>query len=69
MRAADVRQAIRERLRRGARVVRAILGVPDYERYLAHVRAHHPDAVPLSREEFVRHRLAERYERPGSRCC
>ena len=52
-----------------ARAVRRVIGVPDYERYLAHVREHHPDRVPLTREEFDRERLAARYEQPGSRCC
>jgi len=49
--------------------VRAILGVPDYARYLAHQRAKHPDATPLSREEFSRERERARYEGTGSRCC
>ena len=49
--------------------VRTILGVPDYARYLVHQRAKHPDATPLSREEFVRERVRARYEGTGSRCC
>ena len=56
-------------LRRAAAVVRALLGVPDYERYVAHVRRHHPGETPLPRAEFVRQRLEARYSRPGSRCC
>jgi len=46
-----------------------IIGVPDYERYVAHVREHHPDEPVLSRDAFMRERLAARYERPGARCC
>jgi len=49
--------------------VRAILGVPDYARYLAHQRAKHTDATPLSREEFARERERARYEGTGGRCC
>ena len=49
--------------------LRTILGVPDYARYLAHQRAKHPDATPLSREEFARERERARYEGTGSRCC
>jgi uncharacterized short protein YbdD (DUF466 family) len=49
--------------------VRAIIGVPDYARYLAHQRAKHPDVTPLSREEFARERERARYEGTGSRCC
>ena len=56
-------------LRSAARVCRAVLGVPDYERYVEHVRTHHPGTEPLSRDEFLRRRQSDRYERPGSRCC
>jgi uncharacterized short protein YbdD (DUF466 family) len=60
---------VRRRLAIAARVVRRIIGVPDHELYLAHMRAHHPECVPLSREAFARDALSRRYERPGSRCC
>ena len=56
-------------LDRAARLLRAIVGAPDYERYVAHVRAHHPSCTPMSRDEFARERLAARYDRPGARCC
>ena len=57
------------RLRRAARIVRTVIGAPDYERYVAHVRRCHPDATPLTREAFVRERLEARYAKPGARCC
>ena len=50
-------------------VVVRVLGVPDYEGYLGHMQAKHPDAAPLSRDEFARRRLTERYSKPGARCC
>lgn len=50
-------------------LIRAILGVPDYERYLTHMRRRHPERAALSRDDFVRQRLDDRYSRPGSRCC
>jgi uncharacterized short protein YbdD (DUF466 family) len=52
-----------------ARVLRRIIGAPDHELYLAHMRAHHPDCIPLTREAFARDALSRRYDRPGSRCC
>ena len=61
--------SLRERLSRAANVVRRIVGVPDYERYVSHMRAHHPDATPLTCEEFTQQRMADKYSRPGSRCC
>ena len=51
------------------RVLHLVVGAPDYERYVAHVRECHPDRVPMTREEFARERLEARYNRPGSRCC
>jgi uncharacterized short protein YbdD (DUF466 family) len=51
------------------RAVHQVIGAPDYERYLEHVRACHPDRAPMTREEFARERLEARYNRPGSRCC
>jgi uncharacterized short protein YbdD (DUF466 family) len=56
-------------LARALHVIRTIVGAPDYARYLAHQRAKHPDATPLSREEFARERERARYEGTGSRCC
>ena len=50
-------------------LLRRIIGAPDYDGYLAHVTAHHPDVTPLSREAFARDALARRYDQPGSRCC
>jgi uncharacterized short protein YbdD (DUF466 family) len=60
---------VRESLRRAAIVVRRIVGVPDYERYVAHLRERHAGVVPMSREEFERTRLEDKYSRPGQRCC
>jgi uncharacterized short protein YbdD (DUF466 family) len=58
-----------DRLATLAHVVRRIIGVPDHQRYLEHMRLHHPDAAPLDSVAFARDVLARRYERPGSRCC
>jgi uncharacterized short protein YbdD (DUF466 family) len=60
--------SIFDRLRRAAALTRRILGVPDYERYLAHVRVAHPDQVPMTEREFFKERLESR-AKPGSRCC
>jgi uncharacterized short protein YbdD (DUF466 family) len=54
---------------RAACVLRRVIGVPDYDICVAHLRAHHADVEPMTREEFTRQRLADRYSRPGSRCC
>ncbi len=61
--------AIARTIARVARVVRRIIGVPDYERYVAHVQRHHPEQVPLTRDAFARDMLTRRYAQPGNRCC
>lgn len=58
-----------EALERIAKVVRRVIGVPDYESYLAHLAARHPHEVPMTREAFARDALLRRHSRPGSRCC
>jgi uncharacterized short protein YbdD (DUF466 family) len=57
------------RLRAWIGVLRTVIGVPDYERYVRHMRARHPECALLTPAEFARERLEARYSRPGSRCC
>lgn len=52
-----------------ATILRAVLGVPNYDRYLEHMRRTHPGEVPLARAGFEQQRLLDRYSKPGSRCC
>jgi uncharacterized short protein YbdD (DUF466 family) len=59
----------RDRVERVAKVVRRIIGVPDYDRYVAHLHAHHPEATPMCRQDFERQRIQDKYSRPGGRCC
>ena len=66
---ARLRDRLRAAARSGARAARAVAGAPDYERYLAHMRRHHPHAAPLTRAAFARDRERARYDRPGARCC
>jgi len=61
--------ALKVRMHEVARVLRTIIGAPDYERYLEHMRTAHPGRVPISRDEFCQSRLQDRYSRPGNRCC
>jgi len=60
---------IRWSLSRCAAALRAIAGVPDYGRYLAHMRSRHPGDRIMSESEFNYSRLSDRYNRVGSRCC
>jgi uncharacterized short protein YbdD (DUF466 family) len=49
-----------------------MVGIPDYDTYVAHVTCVHPDRVPMTYEEFFRERQAARYGDGGTRgvrCC
>jgi uncharacterized short protein YbdD (DUF466 family) len=52
-----------------AAVVRRIIGVPDYDRYVRHMEKHHPDCALMSRDAFMLERTTAKYTTPGSRCC
>ncbi|MBW8822835.1 MAG: YbdD/YjiX family protein [Xanthomonadales bacterium] len=51
------------------RTARLAIGVPDYAAYVEHVRSHHPEHAPMSREEFFVERMQARYGKGRSRCC
>ena len=46
-----------------------IFGIPDYERYLAHMRSSHPGDRVMTETEFDHTRMNDRYNKPGSKCC
>lgn len=48
---------------------RMMVGLPDYESYVAHVRSQHPERAPMSYEEFFRDRQNARYNGGVGRCC
>lgn len=51
---------------------RLMVGVPDYEAYVAHREAHHPREPVMSYAEFFRERQDSRYgakDGKVSRCC
>ncbi|GHH70212.1 YbdD/YjiX family protein [Promicromonospora soli] len=60
-------------VRRGWRAlawyVTGVLGESDYQRYVAHLRRVHPDAVVPTVREYWRERYAEQDANPGARCC
>ena len=61
--------SLADQARRVAKVVRTIIGAPDYDRYVAHVHECHPGQAVMSREEFAKNRMEARYNQPGNRCC
>jgi len=59
-------------LKRIKQTGRLMVGIPDYDQYVEHRRAHHPDLPVMTYEEFFRERQNARYSTEGgkiSRCC
>jgi uncharacterized short protein YbdD (DUF466 family) len=55
-----------------AKTARLMVGVPDYDAYVAHRKREHPGEPIMSYEDFFRERQASRYGVNGgkiSRCC
>ena len=50
---------------------RLMVGVPDYDTYVQHMRLTHPEQTPMSYEEFYKERVEARYggKNGSSRCC
>ncbi|AKJ27187.1 YbdD/YjiX family protein [Caldimonas brevitalea] len=49
---------------------RLMVGQPDYDTYVAHMRQRHPGRPVMSRTAFFREREAARYGgKGGGRCC
>ncbi|WP_227661670.1 YbdD/YjiX family protein [Klebsiella pneumoniae] len=47
-----------------------MIGVPDYDNYVEHMRITHPDQTPMTYEEFFRERQDARYGgKGGAKCC
>lgn len=61
----DIRAVWRKLRESGALMV----GVPDYDRYLAHMREVHPELAPMSRDAFVQSRMLARYGGKGGGKC
>lgn len=51
------------------RSARLAVGVPDYDAYVAHIHAQHPDREPMDRKAFFAERMQARYGKGRSRCC
>ena len=49
--------------------LRLMVGVPEYDTYVAHMRTTHPDQSVMPYEEFFRERQEARYDGKVSRCC
>ncbi|WP_199523854.1 YbdD/YjiX family protein [Micromonospora craterilacus] len=49
--------------------VKEVVGENDYERYVNHLRRHHPQTRPVSRKVFERDKIQRLGTGPNTRCC
>jgi uncharacterized short protein YbdD (DUF466 family) len=60
---------LRAGLRRALRILRQVVGAPDYERYLEHHARCHPGTEPLGRRAFYADFVTWRFGSGPTRCC
>lgn len=68
----DTRTALLKVFASAIKTARLMVGVPDYDAYVRHMRDAHPHAPVMTYEAFFRERQASRYGANGgkiSRCC
>jgi uncharacterized short protein YbdD (DUF466 family) len=63
------RPGLREYARSLRQGCRQMFGIPDYERYVAHMTAQHPGDPLLSRRDFFAQTIDRKYGKSGPRCC
>jgi len=49
--------------------LRLMVGLPDYDTYVAHMRRQHPDRPVMTYEQFFRERQNARYGTGAGKCC
>jgi uncharacterized short protein YbdD (DUF466 family) len=55
--------------RRAVQTARLMIGVPDYDTYVEHMRRNHPEREVMTYARFFDERLQARYRKGGGRCC
>jgi uncharacterized short protein YbdD (DUF466 family) len=68
-RTARYAQSVRTFVRQSSRVLRQVVGAPDYERYLEHHARSHPGEAPLSRRAYYADFVSWRFGPGPTRCC
>ncbi len=68
-RAGQPQMPLRARLQLLRQACRQMFGIPDFDRYCAHMQAKHPGAPLLSEREFHAMAIDRRYGAARPRCC
>ena len=61
MRFAKVWNVVRVIYRRSDRFLHLLVGMPSYDKYLEHMRLHHPEEIPKTQREFFKDAIEKKY--------
>ncbi|MCX2716578.1 KCU-star family selenoprotein [Helicobacter sp. MIT 21-1697] len=54
--------------RRSDRFFHLLVGMPSYDKYVEHMRIHHPDTIPKTQKEFFAEALEAKYGAGSAKC-
>lgn len=54
--------------RRSDRFFHLLVGMPSYDKYLEHMRIHHPDTIPKTQKEFFAEAMEAKYGAGRTKC-
>lgn len=54
--------------RRSDRFLHLLVGMPSYDKYVEHMRLHHPDTIPKTQKEFFAEALEAKYGAGSTKC-
>lgn len=68
---ADLRKIygeIKRLYKKSDRFFHLLVGMPSYDKYLEHMREHHPDEIPQTQKEFFKEALERKYGAGSAKC-
>lgn len=54
--------------KRSDRFLHLLVGMPSYDKYVEHMRLHHPDKIPKTQKEFFKEALEKKYGAGSAKC-
>ncbi len=61
-------QKIKLLYKRSDRFLHLLVGMPSYDKYVEHMRIHHPDTIPKTQKEFFAEALEAKYGAGSTKC-
>ena len=68
VRMGDILKSIKKIYKKSDRFFHLLVGMPSYDKYLEHMKIHHPDKIPKTQKEFFKEAMDNKYG-PGSSKC